>query len=485
MSEFRVKHAHPIAAEITVPGDKSISHRAVMLAGLSNGLCIITGFLSSADCLASMECMRKLGVKIRAIDEDGLDWKPTDKDGKPVIGPTRLEVHGCSMKLTAPTQNLDCGNSGTTMRLLSGILAAQPFASRLFGDESLSRRPMKRIMEPLAAMGAEITAVGNNGTPPLQINGSSLNPIRYTLPVASAQVKSAVLLAGMFADGKTTVIEPQATRDHTETMLKYFMVKTLRSGQSISIYGGQMPESRDFLVPGDISSAAFWAVAAAAQKGSDLTIRNVGLNPTRTGILQVLIRMGAQITEVLANVDQAEPIGNVTIKGGKLQGTIIEGHEIPNVIDELPVLAVAAALAEGRTVIRDAQELRVKETDRLSAVAHNLKEMGVDVRELYDGLEIDGGKPLKAARLQSYGDHRIAMAFAIAGLFAVGETVIEDVECVNTSYPGFEADLKRFQSKQITDVQTPVISSMPQPEDPKKSKGKNSPDDLGSSQFPL
>ena len=256
----------------------------------------------------------------------------------------------------------------------------------------------------------------------------------------------------------------------TETMLKYFMVKTLRTGQSISIYGGQVPESRDFLVPGDISSAAFWAVAAAAQEGSELSIRDVGLNPTRTGILKVLIRMGAHITEVLSSADQAEPIGTVTIKGGTLRGTVIEGNEIPNVIDELPELAVAAALAQGRTVIRDAQELRVKETDRLSAVAHNLKEMGVEVRELYDGLEIDGGKPLKGARLQSYGDHRIAMAFAIAGLFAVGETIIEDVECVDTSYPGFETDLKRFQSKLITNSQTPVISSLPKSENPAKSK---------------
>ena len=470
MSEFRVKHARPITTEIRVPGDKSISHRAAMLAGLSNGTCIISGFLASADCLATVECMKRLGVQIRALDEDGNDWKPTDSHGKKLSGPTRLEVIGCGMKLSAPTQDLDCGNSGTTMRLLSGILAAQPFSSRLFGDESLSRRPMKRVMEPLAAMGADIKAEGANCSPPLQITGGSLQPIRYTLPVASAQVKSAVLLAGMFASGKTTIVEPQATRDHTETMLKYFMVKTLRTGQSISIYGGQVPESRDFLVPGDISSAAFWAVAAAAQEGSELSIRDVGLNPTRTGILKVLIRMGAHITEVLSSADQAEPIGTVTIKGGTLRGTVIEGNEIPNVIDELPVLAVAAALAQGRTVIRDAQELRVKETDRLSAVAHNLKEMGVEVRELYDGLEIDGGKPLKGARLQSYGDHRIAMAFAIAGLFAVGETIIEDVECVDTSYPGFETDLKRFQSKLITNSQSPVISSLPKSENPAKSK---------------
>ena len=486
MSEYRVKHARQIVAEMRVPGDKSISHRAVMLGALSNGTCIINGFLPSQDCLATVSCMRSLGVKIRGIDEYGSDWKPSDKDPKANAGPTRLEIEGCSMKLTAPTRDLDCGNSGTTMRLLSGILAAQPFVSRLTGDESLRRRPMKRVIEPLAAMGAEIVAEGDNGCSPLRIQGAALSPIRYTLPVASAQVKSAVLLAGMFADGKTTVVEPQTTRDHTETMLKYFMVKTLRNGHSVSIYGGQVPESRDFLVPGDMSSAAFWAVAAAAQLGSDLIIQDVGLNPTRTGILKVLIRMGAQITEVIGGTELAEPIGNITIKGGPLKGTVIEGNEIPNVIDELPVLAVAAALAHGRTVIRDAQELRVKETDRLSAVAHNLREMGAEVRELYDGLEIEGGKPLKGARLQSFGDHRIAMAFAIAGLFAEGETIIEDTECVDTSYPGFEQELKRFQSKSITaESQTHVISSMPRPEDLAMAKMKKSKPGKEPSQFPL
>ncbi len=486
MSEFRVKRARPIAAEIRVPGDKSISHRAVMFSALSNGVCNITGFLASEDCLSTMECMRKMGVKIIAYTPDGDEWKAFDEHGKPQPGPTRLEVHGCSMKLSPPTGDLDCGNSGTTMRLLAGILAAQPFESRMIGDVSLSRRPMKRIMEPLGEMGADIRSELDNGCAPLIVTGGKLQPIRYTLPVASAQVKSAVLLAGLFADGKTTVVEPQATRDHTETMLKYFMVKTLRSGHSISIYGGQVPESRDFQVPGDISSAAFWAVAAAAQPGSDLIIQDVGLNPTRTGILKVLIRMGAGITEVLGGKDLAEPIGNITIKGGTLKGTVIEGEEIPNVIDELPILAVAAALAQGRTVIRDAGELRNKESDRISAVAHNLREMGAHVRELYDGLEIDGGTPLKGARVTSYGDHRIAMAFAIAGLFAEGETIVEDVDCVATSYPGFEAELKHFQSKGISnDAQTHVISSMPRPEDFEKIKMKKPKPDAPPPQFSL
>ncbi len=486
MPEFRVKRARPIAAEIRVPGDKSISHRAVMFSALSNGICQITGFLASEDCLATMECMRKMGVKILAFDKAGDPWKAHDEKGNSLPGPNSLEVHGCSMKLQAPEGDLDCGNSGTTMRLLAGILAAQPFESRLIGDVSLSRRPMKRIMEPLGEMGAAIRSELNNGCAPLIITGTQLNPIRYTLPVASAQVKSAVLLAGLFADGKTTVVEPQVTRDHTERMLQYFMVKTLRNGHSISTYGGQVPESRDFHVPGDVSSAAFWAVAAAAQPDSDLIILDVGLNPTRTGLLKVLIRMGAQITEVLGGKDQAEPVGNITIKGGVLKGTVIEGDEIPNVIDELPILAVAAALAQGRTVIRDAGELRNKESDRISAVASNLREMGANVRELYDGLEIDGGTPLKGARIPSYGDHRIAMAFAIAGLFAEGETIIEDVACVATSYPGFEAELKHFQSKGISnDAQTHVISFMPRPEDFAKVKLKKRKAETPPKQFPL
>lgn len=390
------------------------------------------------------------------------------------------------MKLSPPAGDLNCGNSGTTMRLLAGILAGQPFSSRLTGDESLGGRPMKRIIEPLTAMEAEIEAEGTNSTPPLSIQGNpSLKAIRYTLPVASAQVKGAVLLAGLFAQGKTTVVQPLKTRDHTETMLNYFMVKTLRNGQSLSVYGGQVLESRDYYIPGDISSAAFWAVAAAAQPGSELIIRDVGLNPTRSGILRILVRMGAQITEVVSGKIEGEPFGNVCIKGGVLKGTVIEGSEIPNVIDELPILAVAGALAEGRTVIRDAQELRVKESDRLHALASNLREMGVEVRELYDGLEIIGCSQLKGAKLDSHGDHRIAMAFAVAGLFAEGETIIRDVECVETSYPGFETDLKRFQSKSISaDAQTPVITSLPRPEDYVKDKKKKSKAEP-SQQFPI
>lgn len=433
MSQFRVFQAKRCPSEINVPGDKSISHRSAMLAGLADGVCTVSGFLASEDCLCTVECMRNLGVRIEQLGTT------------PVGGTLTFRIEGGGMKLRAPDRDLDCGNSGTTMRLMAGILAGQSFESRMIGDASLSRRPMKRVIDPLSAMGAKIEAEGANGSPPLRIHGRALSPTTYTLPVASAQVKSAILLAGLFADGVTTVVEPQPTRDHTETMLRYFGVHTKREGPRVSIEGRQVPQARDFHVPGDISSAAFWCVAAAATNGSRLCLPNVGLNATRTGLLAVLKRMGARIETTPNPGDQAEPIGTVTVRGGALQGTTIAGDEIPNVIDELPILAVAAALATGTTIIRDAQELRVKESDRLAAVAHHLKEMGASVVEHPDGLEITGGQALRAAKLDSHGDHRIAMAFAIAGLFVPsGETIIENVDCVNTSYPGFANHLALF-----------------------------------------
>lgn len=441
MSDWKVRRAPTIQTELTVPGDKSISHRAVMLAAMSNGPCVIRGFLSSEDCLCSAAAMRALGVKIETPEPD------------------TLIVHGTKRKFTAPTAHIDCGNSGTTMRLLAGILAGQPFRSRLTGDPSLSKRPMKRVIEPLTQMGASIRAEGANERPPLVIEGGPLKPIHYFSPVASAQVKSAVLLAGMFAQGKTVVTEPSQSRDHTERMLEYFLVRPVKEDLTVSLYGGQTPESRDFTVPGDISSAAFWLVAAAAQPGSHLLVRNVGLNETRTGILGVLVRMGAGVREVHEN-DDAEPMGTIEIRGDRLKGTVIAGKEIPNVIDELPIIAVAGALAHGKTVIADASELRVKETDRLAAIATNLRLMGAQVSETEDGLEIMGGAPLHGARVQSYGDHRIAMAFAIAGLFAEGETTIEDTACVATSYPGFYDTLEKIM-REPKSPQVPVITGLP------------------------
>ena len=425
MSDWKIKKAPPLHAEITVPGDKSISHRSIMLAALANGPSKITGFLPSEDCLATMKAFQQLGVQIERADE------------------TTLVVYGTRGILMAPTDDIDCGNSGTTMRLLSGILAAQPFRSRLLGDASLSKRPMKRIIEPLAMMGAKITAEGEGGRAPLLIEGGDLKAIQYKSPVASAQVKSAVLLAGLFASGTTSVTEPEQSRDHTERMLAWHVARPRRDGLTVSVVGGARLESRDFDVPGDISSAAFWLVAAAANRGAQLQIKNVGLNPTRTGVLSVLIRMGAHVTEVVDNAD-GEPRGTIEIRGTHLKAATIEGREIPNVIDELPILAVAAALADGPTVIKDAQELRVKETDRIAAIARNLRAFGVEVVEYDDGMKIQGGCPLHGADVSSEGDHRIAMASAILGLFADGTTTIRDTECVATSYPGFLDTLQRL-----------------------------------------
>jgi 3-phosphoshikimate 1-carboxyvinyltransferase len=423
--EITVRPSPPLQGELRVPGDKSISHRAALLGALSDGACRLVNYLPGEDCLGTLRVLHQLGVRIEET------------------GTNEFVVHGCRGRFTAPAQDLDCGNSGTTMRLLSGLLAAQPFRARLTGDASLSRRPMRRIIEPLGRMGATLTAEGNAGCPPLVIEGNpDLQPLEYLLPVPSAQVKSAVLLAGLLTRGTTTVIQPVPTRDHTERMLEYFGVPVARDGDRISVTGGMLPRSRDFTVPGDVSSAAFWLVAAAARPGSRLTLPGTGLNPSRTGILAVLRRMGADIETFPAETGKGEPSGDIIITGANLHGTVIAGEEVPNVIDELPVLAVAGALASGTTFIRDAAELRVKESDRLAVVAHHLLAMGADVTENPDGLEIRGGRPLHGARLASHGDHRIAMAFAVAGLFAEGDTVIEDAACVETSYPGFAAQLQ-------------------------------------------
>jgi 3-phosphoshikimate 1-carboxyvinyltransferase len=412
-----------------------------MLAALSNGPCVIKGFLPSEDCLCTVSAIRALGIEIETPE------------------PTTLVVHGKKGVFTAPSGDIDCGNSGTTMRLMAGILAGQPFRSRLIGDPSLSKRPMKRVMEPLIQMGAKLRCEGSNDRPPLVIEGGSLTPIHYYSPVASAQVKSAVLLAGMFAKGKTSVTEPTQSRNHTERMLEYFLVRPQKHDLTVSIHGEQIPESRDFQVPGDISSAAFWLVAAAAQPRSRLLVKNVGLNETRTGVLAILVRMGAHVREIV-QTEEGEPLGIVEVEGARLKGVEISGDVIPNVIDELPILAVAGALAHGKTIIADAGELRVKETDRLAAIATNLRAMGAQVTETEDGLEIYGGTPLHGARLDSFGDHRIAMAFAIAGLFAEGETTITNTECVNTSYPGFYQALEQI-IKEPRQPQTPVITSLP------------------------
>jgi 3-phosphoshikimate 1-carboxyvinyltransferase len=361
---------------------------------------------------------------------------------------TRLVVHGVSGKLLAPLEPLDCGNSGTAMRLLAGILAAQPFKSRLIGDASLSGRPMKRIVDPLRLMGAKISGQGEKHTAPLEIEGGPLTGIDYVLPVASAQLKSCLLLAGLFAQGTTSVTEKTTSRDHTERLLAHFHAPPVvdlasdGTGKIVRVRGGTKLHARDFDVPGDFSSAAFWIAGAAALPGADLTVTHLGTNGTRTGLLSVLLRMGAQIYESISDAG-SEPVGSVRVYGRRLRGTKIGGAEIANVIDELPIISVIAALAEGDTEIRDAHELRVKETDRITAMAANLREFGVTVKEHDDGMTITGGAKLTGARVRSFGDHRIAMACAILGLFARGETTIEETGCIATSYPTFQEDMMK------------------------------------------
>ncbi|MDR1303979.1 MAG: 3-phosphoshikimate 1-carboxyvinyltransferase [Verrucomicrobiales bacterium] len=423
MAQLRVHPVRHFTAELAVPGDKSISHRAVMLGGFADGETRVTGFLPSEDCLASLAAMQALGVTTETIDR------------------TDFILRGRGGKLRAPLESLDCGNSGTTIRLLAGLVAGQPFTTRLFGDASLSRRPMKRIVDPLTQMGATLSCEGANQRPPLTVTGAALQPIHYQMPVASAQLKSAILLAGLQTPGLTVVEQPAVCRDHTERMLRH-LGASLRAGEHrVELYGGGRLTGRDLPVPGDFSSAAFWLVAAAALPGARLTLTGVGLNPTRTALLNVLTRMGAAIKENIER-DDFEPRGMLRIEeGGRLKGVTVGGAEIPNLIDELPVIAVAGALADGDTVIKDARELRVKESDRIATVARHLREFGVSVEEQPDGMVIHGGSPIRAARVTSHGDHRIAMAFSILALFADGPSLIEDTDCIKTSYPTFEEHL--------------------------------------------
>lgn len=449
MATLKVKKLKRIPAEIAVPGDKSISHRSAMFAALAQGRTVIEGFLDSEDCLSTVAAMKSLGAQVEILgDDEGL-------------GQTKLAITGFGRRLKAPSGPIDCGNSGTTMRLLSGILAGQPFTAELVGDASLSKRPMKRIADPLALMGAQVEGQTDKICAPIRVTGGDLHPITYTLPVASAQVKSAVLLAGLFAPGKTTVVEPVVTRNHTERLMTHFGIKWLRDADSITVYGGQEPRATDIVVPGDISSAAFWMVAAAATPESQITLTNVGLNNTRTGVISVLLRMGAKITQSEIT-SHGEPRGNIVIHGGDLHNTVIGGAEIPNVIDELPILAVAGALARGTTRIQNAGELRVKETDRIAAVASNLRLMGVNVTEFEDGMEIEGGAKLTGATIPTYHDHRIAMAFSVAGLFAEGVTTIEGAECIATSYPGFDKHLARFMTDDGSPEAIHVTSTAPE-----------------------
>ena len=411
-----------LAGRIRLPADKSVSHRAAILAALAEGDSEIVGFSDAADPQSTLTCLRALGVEITERADD-------------------LIVHGRGLHgLEAPAAPLDCGNSGTTKRLLAGVLAGQPFDSALTGDESLSARPMARVATPLRQMGADLTLT--SGHAPIHIAGRGLHGTEYELPVASAQVKSCVLLAGLFAEGTTTVIEPVPSRDHTERMLGLDVFQ-MGAKRFISVESGRTVPPGPWIVPRDFSAAAFFLVAGAVVSHSHIEMKSVGLNPTRSALLDVLRAMGADVTVRNERTRGREPLGDLTVQneGGRLHGVTVDGHLIPNLIDEIPVLAVAAAYAEGRTEIRDAAELRVKETDRLAATAEFLTAMGADVEELEDGLVIGGGRPLHGATVESYGDHRIAMAAAVAALAATGDTTIRGADCVAVSFPGFWDEL--------------------------------------------
>lgn len=421
---MQIQPCGPLHGEITVPGDKSISHRAVMLGALANGTTHITGFLMGEDCLSTIDCFRKMGVSIDVSDKEVV-----------VEG---VGLHG----LTAPECELYTGNSGTTTRLLSGILAGQSFTSTMNGDATIQRRPMGRVMKPLREMGASIEGKDDNFCP-LTMHPSELHGIEYRLPVASAQLKSAILLAGLYAEGQTTVIEPAPSRDHTERMFRALGVEIETNGNVITLNPPEDLHAVDIAVPSDISSAAYFLVAGAIVPGSELTIKNVGVNPTRTGIIDVLRDMGADITESNFR-EEGEPVCDLTVRYSRLHGTEIGGAIIPRLIDELPVIAVAAAFAEGETVIRDAQELKVKESNRIASMVAELSKAGVDVEETDDGMIVRGGEKPHGASFETYKDHRIAMSLAILGLAAEGASRIDEPEVVAISYPDFFGTIEKL-----------------------------------------
>ena len=419
---MEIPKLNKLHGKLTIPGDKSISHRAVMFGALAQGTTRITHFLEGADCLSTISCFQAMGIHIQKNKDEVL------VEGK--------GLHG----LQAPLDILDVGNSGTTTRLISGILAGQDFTSRLTGDASICQRPMGRIITPLSLMGAQITSQNQNGCAPLTIQGGHLHGIHYQSPVASAQVKSCVLLAGMYADAPTSVTEPVLSRNHTELMLNYFGAQVTSKGTTASILPQPDLKAHDITVPGDISSAAYFIAAGLLVPGSELLLCNVGINPTRDGLLRVCQAMGGDIT--LLNVrNDGEPTADLLIRSSSLHGTEIKGEIIPTLIDEIPMIAVMAAFAEGTTVIRDAAELKVKESDRIQVMTDNLTRMGADVEALPDGMIIHGGKPLHGATIDSHKDHRIAMSFAVAGGICEGSLTITDGECVNIPYPEFYTDL--------------------------------------------
>ena len=414
-----IKPSGKLRGEITVPGDKSISHRSVMLGSIAKGDTRISGFLTGEDCLSTIDCFKKLGIDIE-------------------VNGTDVTVHGKGLKgLSAPSETLDVGNSGTTLRLMSGILSAQPFTTRLTGDSSIQKRPMGRVASPLGLMGAKITSENEKMTAPLTIEGQRLHGIDYTLPVASAQVKSALILAGLYADGETRITEPEATRDHTEIMLNYLGADIRKEGDTIVVRPAAELKGKDITVPGDISSAAYFIAAALISKDSEVLIKNVGVNPTRTGIITAFKAMGGNIELTNERTVCGEPVADILVRSSRLHGVVIKGAIIPKLIDEIPVIAAAACYASGETVIADAAELRVKESDRIKTMAAELGRMGATVIQTDDGMIILGGIPLHGAVCESYNDHRVAMSVAVAALGAKGETQIKDCGCVDISFPGY------------------------------------------------
>ena len=425
MQSYKVQNAKGIKGEIRVPGDKSISHRSIMFGSIASGVTRVTGFLRGEDALATLEAFRAMGVQ---VEDDG----------------ETLTIHGKGLHgLSEPTDVLDCGNSGTSMRLLTGLLAGQNFFSVLSGDKYLRARPMKRVLAPLALMGARMLGRAGGDKAPLAIQGSQLKGIEYDSPVSSAQVKSAIMLAGLYAQGETVVREPHLSRDHSERMLRYFGASVESFSGGVRLKGGGQLFGRDIAVPGDISSAAFFMVAALIVPDSDLLIRGVGVNPTRTGVIDILQAMGGDLELLNPREESGEPVADLRIRSSRLKAVEISGELVPRAIDEFPAICVAASLAEGTTVVTGASELRVKETDRIAAMAANLRLAGVEVEETPDGMRITGTDRLKGCAADSFGDHRIAMSMLVAGLAAEGETSVSDVECIATSFPGFLELLQR------------------------------------------
>lgn len=422
---MKFQKANTLKGEVTIPGDKSISHRAVMFGSLAEGTTEVTNFLQGADCLSTIEAFRQMGITIENT-------------------PERILIHGRGLHgLNAPSDVLDMGNSGTTTRLISGILAGQPFESTLTGDSSIQKRPMRRIMEPLSMMGASIVSINGNDCAPLHITGAPLHGIHYHSKVASAQVKSAVLLAGLYADGETLVTEPSLSRNHTEIMLRTFGADLTSEGRTAKVCPEPRLKGQKIHVPGDISSAAYFIAAGLLVPGAEILIKNVGINPTRDGILKVAQEMGGNITLLNENHD-GEPTADLLVKHSRLHGVVIEGDIIPTLIDELPIINIMAACAEGTTVIRNAAELKVKESNRIDVMVQYLGAMGCDITGTDDGMVIVGGRPLHGTEVDSHMDHRIVMSFAIASLIAEGETRIKGSDVVNISYPDFYKDLQRL-----------------------------------------